>query len=98
MQRRLVLLALMLALPFFTSCDDKKPEAQCLFGNDVPEQEQSDLILIVAIVEGDFETCFPIETTKRRSGHRFRMTLGEGTARMELETFDGDVVVCRPGT
>lgn len=59
---------------------------------------ESDLTLIVAIADGDFDTCFPVEEAKPRSGHRFRMTLGEGSARMELETFDGDVVVCRPGT
>lgn len=59
---------------------------------------ESNLTLIVAIADGDFDSCFPVETTKRRSGHRFRMTLGEGSARMELETFEGDVTVCRPGT
>lgn len=59
---------------------------------------ESDLTLIVAIGDGDFDSCFPMESAKHRSGHRFRMTLGEGRARMELETFDGDVMVCRPGT
>ena len=59
---------------------------------------ESNVTFIVAIADGDFDTCFHMENTKRRSGHRFRVVLGEGSARMELETFEGDVQVCRPGT
>jgi DUF4097 and DUF4098 domain-containing protein YvlB len=59
--------------------------------------EGAGLTLTVALVDGDFETCFPIDETKRDRGRRFELILGDGRARMELEAFDGDVFLCRPG-
>jgi len=31
------------------------------------------------------------------SKHRFSFTIGSGSARAELETFNGDIKLCRPG-
>lgn len=51
----------------------------------------------VSTFDGDFEADFPVSvtnTTKRR----FTFTLGTGSARVELESFDGDIHLRRPGT
>jgi hypothetical protein len=50
----------------------------------------------VSTFDGDFETDFPVSvtnTTKRR----FTFTLGSGSARVELESFDGNIHLRRPG-
>ena len=50
----------------------------------------------VSTFDGDFEADFPVSvtnTTKRR----FTFTLGTGSARIELESFDGDIHLRRPG-
>lgn len=50
----------------------------------------------VSTFDGDFEADFPVSvtnTTKRR----FTFTLGSGSARVEVESFDGDIHLRRPG-
>ncbi|HEX9393286.1 MAG TPA: DUF4097 family beta strand repeat-containing protein [Gemmatimonadales bacterium] len=49
----------------------------------------------VSTYDGDFEADFPVSvtTTKRR----FTFTLGSGSARVELESFDGNIHLRRPG-
>jgi DUF4097 and DUF4098 domain-containing protein YvlB len=50
----------------------------------------------VSTFDGDFDADFPVSvtnTTKRR----FTFTLGTGSARVELESFDGDIHLRRPG-
>lgn len=50
----------------------------------------------ISTFDGDFEADFPVSvtnTTKRR----FTFTLGTGSARIELESFDGDIHLRRPG-
>jgi len=32
-----------------------------------------------------------------KTKHRFSFTIGSGSARLELESFDGDIRLCRPG-
>ena len=59
--------------------------------------EDAGVTVTVALADGDFETCFPTEGAKRDRGRRFEVLLGDGRARMELQTFDGDIVLCRPG-
>jgi DUF4097 and DUF4098 domain-containing protein YvlB len=53
-------------------------------------------IITVASFEGEFDSCFPVNVTETRK-HRFTFTIGSGKARLELETFDGDIRLCRPG-
>src|SRR5258708_297994 len=45
---------------------------------------------------GDFSACFPVQLTGKTK-HRFNFTLGSGSARLELESFSGDIKICRPG-
>ncbi len=45
----------------------------------------------IATFEGEFEATFPVRITKAETGQKFSLILGSGSARMELETFDGDI-------
>lgn len=47
----------------------------------------------VATFEGSFEAdpAFRVQLTSARPGRRFSFTLGTGSARMELETFEGEI-------
>jgi DUF4097 and DUF4098 domain-containing protein YvlB len=51
----------------------------------------------VSTFDGDFSACFPVQLS-RRTKHRFDFTIGSGSARLELESFNGDIKLCRPGT
>ena len=50
--------------------------------------------VMVASFDGDFETSFSVILRGLR-GRRFHFTLGDGSARIELESFDGDVYLRR---
>jgi hypothetical protein len=51
----------------------------------------------VATYNGDFETDFPVTLREtRQQGKRFNFTLGRGGARVELNTFSGDIYLRRP--
>ena len=57
----------------------------------------SDLVSVsVSTFNGDFSACFPVQLTGKTK-HRFNFTLGSGSARLELESFSGDIKICRPG-
>jgi hypothetical protein len=47
--------------------------------------------LTVATFDGDFESEFPITMPERIRGRRLNFTLGQGSAQMEVEAFDGDI-------
>ena len=51
----------------------------------------------VATFDGEFEAdpAFPVEVTSLRPGKRFRFVLGNGSAQMELESFDGSIQLRR---
>lgn len=51
----------------------------------------------VETFNGDFEAAFPVTVGGTRQGRRFSFTLGSGAARVELESFQGDVRLVRPG-
>ena len=51
--------------------------------------------VVVASVDGDFETDFPIEVKDYHGGHRLSFVLGSGRAQAELETFDGSIQLVR---
>ena len=55
--------------------------------------------MFVRTFQGDFGADFPIqlpEGQSARSGSkRFNFTLGTGSARIELQSFNGDIVVAR---
>jgi DUF4097 and DUF4098 domain-containing protein YvlB len=58
--------------------------------------ERANVTISVATFSGDFDSCFPVTITGKTK-HRFTFTLGTGTARLELESFDGSIRLCRPG-
>ncbi len=58
--------------------------------------ERANVTVSVATFSGDFDACFPLQL-KDKTKHRFTFTLGTGSARLELESFDGDIKLCRPG-
>jgi len=58
--------------------------------------EKASVSVSVSTFNGDFSACFPVQLTGKTK-HRFSFTIGSGTARLELESFDGDIRLCRPG-
>ena len=58
--------------------------------------EKANVTVSVSTFSGDFDTCFPLQL-KDKTKHRFTFTLGTGSARLELESFDGNISICRPG-
>src|SRR5438445_1818023 len=58
--------------------------------------EKSNVSVSVSTFDGDFNACFPVQLTGKTK-HRFSFTIGSGNARLELESFNGDIRLCRPG-
>jgi len=58
-------------------------------------QEGADVTVSVGTLNGDLNASFPLPSRDDR-GRRFTFTLGSGSARLELETFSGDVELRRP--
>jgi DUF4097 and DUF4098 domain-containing protein YvlB len=56
----------------------------------------ADALVSVSTFQGDFASDFPI-TLRERHGKRFEFTLGKGSARLELESFQGTIELRRPG-
>lgn len=50
----------------------------------------------VSTFDGSFDSAFPVQLTQTQSGKRFTFTLGSGSARLELESFDGAIRLRRP--
>lgn len=58
--------------------------------------ERANATVTVSTFNGDFDSSFPVSVTST-SKHRFSFTIGSGSARLELETFNGDIKLRRPG-
>ena len=58
-------------------------------------QEGADAVVGVSTYGGDFESEFPVTTRGTQQKH-FTFTLGSGSARIELETFQGTIHLVRP--
>ena len=58
--------------------------------------EHANVTISVQTFSGDFDACFPLQI-RDKTKHRFTFTLGTGSARLELESFDGNIKLCRPG-
>ena len=58
-------------------------------------QDGADAVVGVSTYGGDFESDFPV-TTRGSQQKRFTFTLGSGSARIELETFQGTIHLVRP--
>jgi hypothetical protein len=51
----------------------------------------------VSTYDGSFRSVFPLETSeKKRHGGDVTFTIGDGSARLELEAFNGSIVLDRP--
>jgi DUF4097 and DUF4098 domain-containing protein YvlB len=58
--------------------------------------EGIDATVSVSTFSGDFEASFPITLTEtRNAGRRFTFTVGSGSARIELESFSGNIRLLR---
>jgi DUF4097 and DUF4098 domain-containing protein YvlB len=58
--------------------------------------EGTGALVSISSFQGDFESSFPVTITERH-GKRFDFTLGNGSARLDLESFSGTVRLVRPG-
>jgi DUF4097 and DUF4098 domain-containing protein YvlB len=52
----------------------------------------------VSTFNGEFASEFPVTLTETRKGRRFSFTLGDGSAQMTLESFQGEIQLVRPGS
>lgn len=57
--------------------------------------ENANVTVSVATFDGEFVTGFPIELNRAEATRRFSFTLGDGSARLELHSFDGDIELVR---
>lgn len=60
--------------------------------------EGSNATVSVSTFNGEFASEFPVTLTETRKGRRFSFTLGTGSARMTLESFQGSIELVRPGS
>ena len=51
----------------------------------------------VATFSGDFESAFKIQPVRAQKGHRFTFALGNGSAKIDLESFQGSIELLKPG-
>ena len=58
--------------------------------------EGTNATITVASFEGEFDASFPLQLQNVSPKRRFSFTLGSGGARVELETFDGEILLRRP--
>ena len=58
--------------------------------------DKANVSVSVSTFNGEFSACFPVQLTGKTK-HRFSFTIGAGSARLELESFGGDIKICRPG-
>ena len=58
--------------------------------------EGANVTLSVATANGDIDASFPLPFVGTREKHRYTFKLGTGSARMEAESFQGDINLRRP--
>ena len=61
----------------------------------VPERVNA--VLRVRTYNGSFRSTFPVKTDDENQRKRFTVTLGNGSAHLELESFGGAIALRRPG-
>jgi hypothetical protein len=57
----------------------------------VPRQPNAQLSAVT--FSGDFRSDFPTQTDPKRRRHRYNATWGSGSARIDLESFSGDIAI-----
>jgi DUF4097 and DUF4098 domain-containing protein YvlB len=58
--------------------------------------EKTNATISVSTFNGEFDSSFPVGAADTGT-HRFSFTVGSGSAGIELETFNGDIALRRPG-
>jgi DUF4097 and DUF4098 domain-containing protein YvlB len=66
-----------------------------MIGMAVPEHVNA--MLLVRTYNGSFRSTFPVKQDDQNPRKRFTLTLGTGSARVELESFGGTIALRRPG-
>jgi len=61
----------------------------------VPERVNA--TLMVRTYNGSFKSTFPVKQDDQNPRKRFTLTLGNGSAHLELESFGGTIALRRPG-
>jgi DUF4097 and DUF4098 domain-containing protein YvlB len=59
--------------------------------------ERVNAVLTVRTYNGSFRSTFPLKTDDQNPRKRFSVTLGNGSAHLELESFGGTIALRRPG-
>jgi hypothetical protein len=59
--------------------------------------ERVNAVLTVRTYNGSFRSTFPLKTEDQNPRKRFSVTLGNGSAHVELESFGGTIALRRPG-
>jgi DUF4097 and DUF4098 domain-containing protein YvlB len=59
--------------------------------------ERVNAVLTVRTYNGSFRSTFPLKTDDQNPRKRFAITLGNGSAHLELESFGGTIALRRPG-
>src|SRR6266513_3903713 len=58
--------------------------------------ERANVTITAATANGDIDASFPLPMTNTAGKHRKTFKIGSGSARMELESFQGDIELRRP--
>jgi hypothetical protein len=58
--------------------------------------ENANATVSVSTYHGEFESDFPVRLTGTTRDRQFNFTLGSGSARIELESFNGEIMLRRP--
>ena len=53
--------------------------------------ERTNATISIATFNGEFDSSFPVQLTETKRGKRFMFTLGDGSAQIDLETFEGTI-------
>jgi len=59
--------------------------------------ESANATVSVSTFSGDFESAFAIQPRRAGKGRRFTFALGNGSAKIDLESFQGSIELLRPG-
>lgn len=60
--------------------------------------ENANATISVNTFNGSFESDYPVTLTGKNQRRKFSFTLGNGSARVDLESFSGDIRLARPGS
>ena len=59
--------------------------------------DRTNATMSIRTYQGGFRATFPVKVEDQSSRRRFSLTLGDGSARVEIETFNGSIMLRRPG-